>query len=297
MSINETASPDQPLVETYPGPFEEQPSQPPWPAKGPADSLLGVFWAGLVWILSVVFLIFVPLITVIPYLAYKQIAFGTVGDIKTDPNVIFVSILGVVPAHLLTLLLVWFVVTSRGQRPFWSTLGWYWPRNFRPLKTIGLAVVLLVVGWVITSAIGGAETQMDQIINSSLKTRFATAFLAAITGPLIEELVYRGVLYAAIERTLGMKAAVAIVSALFAGVHVAQYYNNLGVIAVISFLSVSLTLVRARSGSLLPSYVMHLVFNSIQAIILVLQPFVGKPATENPTASGFVIHTLAQLFS
>jgi membrane protease YdiL (CAAX protease family) len=77
---------------------------------------------------------------------------------------------------------------------------------------------------------------------------------------------------------------------------VLQYYNNLGVIAVIAFLSISLTLVRARSGSLLPSYVMHLVFNGIQAVILIVQPFAGKPAAENQVG-GFIVHSLARLFS
>jgi membrane protease YdiL (CAAX protease family) len=84
---------------------------------------------------------------------------------------------------------------------------------------------------------------------------------------------------------------------LFAGVHVLQYYNNLGVMAVIVLLSVALTLVRARTGSLLPSYVMHLVFNGIQAIILVVQPFVGKPVIETKAPIGFLIHSLAQLLT
>ena len=61
----------------------------------------------------------------------------------------------------------------------------------------------------------------------------ATAILAVATGPLVEELLYRGLLYAALQKALGMLWAVTIVSGLFAAVHVFQYYNNLGVIAVI----------------------------------------------------------------
>lgn len=248
------------------------------------------------WPLSVVLLAVVPLVTAIPYLVYKQLTSGSVAGLGTDPNLIFFTILGVLPAHVLTFVVVWFIVTQRGRRPFWPTVGWTWPQNFRPLKTIGLAVLLLAAGSALTWQIGGKETQLDQIINSSLKARFATAFLAAVTGPLVEELIYRGIIYSAFQRVFGMVAAVAVVSVLFAGVHVPQYYNNLGVLAVILLLSISLTLVRARSGSLLPSYVMHLVFNGIQAVILVLQPFVGNPATE-PQVSGFLIHAVRSLFS
>lgn len=297
MSINETASPDQLLIETYPGPAQQQPSPPALVTTNPDDPPWGVSQAVLVWFISVALLVFVPILAALPYVLYKFLTYGSANDLGTDPNLIFFSILGVVPTHILTALVVWFVVTNRGRRPFWRTLGWRWPKNFGPWMTIGSAVLLLAAGMLITRLLGGSETQLDQIINSSLKTRFATAFLAAVTGPLVEELVYRGVLYSAFQRALGVSAAVAIVSALFAGVHVLQYYNNLGVIAVISLLSVSLTLVRARSGSLLPSYVMHLVFNGIQAVVLVVQPFVGKSAIEKEAAAGFLIHTLSRLIT
>jgi membrane protease YdiL (CAAX protease family) len=90
--------------------------------------------------------------------------------------------------------------------------------------------------------------------------------------------------------------AVVIVSLLFAGVHVLQYFNNPGVIAVITILSVSLTVVRARTRSLLPSYVIHLVFNSLQAILLILQPLIDKQ--HNPdSAVGALLNLVSTFFS
>jgi membrane protease YdiL (CAAX protease family) len=91
----------------------------------------------------------------------------------------------------------------------------------------------------------------------------------------VEELVYRGVLYSAVERALGKIVAVGVVSLLFAGVHVFQYSNNIAVITVITLLSVTLTLVRAYSGRVLPAFVIHFVFNGIQSLLIVLAPFVG----------------------
>ena len=294
MSSNESASPAKPIIEIQPPSSEQRssvaatpgnPDEPPW----------GVPLALLTWLISVALLLIVPLLAIVPYVLYRIVLLGSTEGLGNDTDLIFISILAVFPAHVLTFLIVWLLVTNRGRLPFWQTLGWSWPENFGPWKSVGLAVLLLGTGWLITWFLGGSETQLDQIIKSSLKTRFATAFLAGLTAPIVEELIYRGVLYSALQRTLGMLWAVAVVSILFTGVHVVQYYNNLGVIAVIAVVSISLTLVRARTGRILPSYVMHLVFNGVQAVILVLQPFVEKPAGEQKTVAALLLQSLSRL--
>ena len=145
----------------------------------------------------------------------------------------------------------------------------------------------------------GEKTALDQLIESSFQARLATAFLAVATGPLVEELVYRGVLYPAFERVLGVGGAIALVSILFAGVHVAQYINNIAVIAVISLLSVVLTTTRAKTGSVLPGFLIHLVFNGVQSILIVLQPFLEKADQATPKAAPAVtvaVHWLRNFF-
>ncbi|MDQ6652566.1 MAG: CPBP family intramembrane metalloprotease [Acidobacteriota bacterium] len=291
------ASPVEPLIEASPDASDRRRSPPAFMSTTPNDPPWGVSQALLIWVISIALLFIVPLLAIIPYVLYRFLLYGSVEGLGTDANLIFISIISVLPAHILTFLIIWFMVTNRGGRAFWQTFGWTWPENFGPWKTIGLALGLFVLAGFITWLVGGSETQLDQVINSSLRARFATAFLAAATGPLVEELIYRGVLYSALQRAMGMIWAVAVVSILFAGVHVLQYYKNLGVIAVIVILSVSLTLVRAFTGRLLPSYVMHLVFNGIQALYLVLQPFVGKPSVEKNAAVGFIIHNLSRLLS
>jgi len=244
------------------------PDDPPW----------GVLKALLTWVMSIGCLVFVPLLVVAPYIIYLATTTGIpqVENLATDKTIQFLSILGVVPAHLLTFAVGWVVVTNWGRYPFWQTLGFTWPASFGPWKATGLAVVLLAVGGGITTLYGGSKTQLDQLIESSYQARLVTAFLAAATGPFVEELVYRGVLYPALQRVMGVGLAIAIVSIMFAGVHVIQYYNNLAVIGVILLLSITLTVVRARTGRLLPSFMIHLVFNSIQSIFLVVQPFFEK---------------------
>lgn len=144
------------------------------------------------------------------------------------------------------------------------------------MLSVVLAVVLFSLAFVITMFYGERKTDLDLMIESSIYTRFITAFVALVTAPLVEELIYRGLLYKALEKAAGVAIAIPVVSLLFAGVHVFQYRNNFAVIAVITLLSITLTVARAVSGKVLPSFIIHLVFNGIQSVLIVLGAFVGK---------------------
>ena len=253
---------------TSPGKPDEipDPDNPPW----------GLVGALATWGVSVALLIIVPVLTLIPYVLYRVAVYGPGEAFRAEQQIIVLSIVGVLPAHFLTLALAWLIVTNRGRRPFWKSLGWSWPRNFGPWKAILLAVLLLGVGLLITTMVRGSETQLDQLIKSSPQARWVVAFLAVATAPLVEEVIYRGVLFAAFQKILGTRWAVVIISGMFLAVHILQYFNNLGVLSVIMILSVALTLVRAYTGSLLPCFVIHLVFNGIQSLVLLLQPWLER---------------------
>jgi len=233
------------------------------------------------WILSLVFLLLVPVIVALHYLIYVWRTHGLPNPqaLATDKTLLFISILGVVPTHLLTLLLVWLVVTEWRRLPFWKTVGFEWPASASPMFGIVacffVAAALYAAGALVTSLWGGSKTDLDLLVESSMRARFATAFVAVFTAPLVEELIYRGVLYSAIEQTLGRVIGFFAVSLLFAGVHVVQYKNNIAVIVVITLFRFTLTFLRAYTGKLLPSFVVHLVFNGVQSIIIVLAPYFG----------------------
>jgi hypothetical protein len=53
-------------------------------------------------------------------------------------------------------------------------------------------------------------------------------------------------------------------------------------------LSLTLTLVRALTDRLLPSVVIHLIFNGIQSVILLLYPFLEKPKVTPPTVPALI---------
>ncbi len=268
------------------------PDNPPW----------GVGAGALVWLASVVLMFAMQLLLVFPYLllSRKLADLASIDqDVMSQPGVILASIIAIIPAHILTIGIVWGLVTRFGKRSFKQTIGWDWGERFGFWTSAGLATLLLLVAWGITVLAGGGETQLDMIIASSPAARFATVFLATASAPFVEELVYRGVLFPAVQRQVGNRmAAVVIVAVLFTVVHVAQYINNPGVIAAVAVLGFAVTYVRAVTGRLLPCIVIHMVFNGIQCFFLVIAYFVPLKV-DNETQTGLLrlsAHALGIVF-
>ena len=101
-----------------------------------------------------------------------------------------------------------------------------------------------------------------------MSVKVLTAILAVFSAPFIEEFVYRGILYPAVESRAGWQVGVAVTSFLFALVHVPQYWQSSAALTVIITLSIVLTLVRAYTGSILPTVVTHFIYNGVQSVML-----------------------------
>jgi membrane protease YdiL (CAAX protease family) len=214
----------------------------------------------------------------------------------TDKTALLLQVISILPAHLLSLALVWAVVTRFGKLPFLASLGLKWSGYGWFLGSLGAGVLLFGVSAGLVWLLGGeTPTRLDQIINSSLAARYTLAGLAVFTAPLVEELIYRGVLYSALQRLVGVAPAVIIVIGVFTLIHVPQYLPNYAVIAAVGFLSVSLTVIRAYTGRLLPCIVIHFVFNGVQAVVLVIEPHLPKSTQTGEQAVGMLLR-LGQSF-
>ena len=270
-----------------PAPTSGQDIQSP-PTPGPSDTWLTWLEVGkavVLWATSFFLLLFVPLIVALPYAVYRIVQLGAdaAQTLPTDKLLLFFSVLGILPAHLLTLTVIWAVISAGGRKPFWKTIGFEWPEGLSPsVTTIActmLALVLFGLAQLVTYIYGERKTDLDLLIESSVYARIATAFMATATAPLVEEVIYRGVLYRALEKAAGIAVAIPVVSLLFAGVHVWQYRNNVAVIIVITVLSIVLTVSRALTKRMLPAFIIHLAFNGIQSILIVLGGFIDTDPT------------------
>ncbi len=264
------------------------PDNPPWGLLAALGVLVG----------SLVLLAIVPIAAIIPYLIWLRPDPQMIGGIiTTDKTALLIAILANLPAHLLTFALCWMVVTRLGKRPFWHTLGWSWSPRVGFGASIGIGVGLFLLGVGISQIFTEQETQLSRIINSSLAVRYSVVAMATLTAPLAEELVYRGVLYSALQRAVGLVWGVIGVMLVFALIHVPQYYPSWGAITTIVVLSLTLTLLRAYTGRLLPCVVVHTIFNSISSVAILLEPHFknATPAPDQPAASALLFPLVARL--
>ncbi len=264
---------DIPVRIAEPVPLLVTPDNPPWNS-----------WAAIgVWAFSVMMIVFLPAVFLLPYLAYAGVMTESAEKLAefaaTDPTSIVVQMLAIVPAHLLTLGLAWIVVTRRGRFSSRQTLGWtggglrWWHHVLIFVAFFGLAVV-------VSSYFPESENQLTRILKSSRAAVFVVALMATFTAPLVEEVIYRGVLYSAFQRTAGKVFAVVAVTLIFSLVHVPQYYESPSTVLLLTVLSLILTLMRVYSGSLLPSIIFHTMVNGVQSIALIAEPYfvpTGEP--------------------
>lgn len=254
-----------------------QPNDPPW------NSLE----ATGVWIASVFFILLIPTLFLLPYLAMQDPPILESSQIvefaKSDPTSIFLQIVAIIPAHVLTILLAWFVVTRTKKHDFRRMLGW----SGGGVKWWHYCIILgmfFLVAALVGSSFPEQENDLIRILKSSRSAVYIVAFVATFTAPVVEEVVYRGVLYSAFQRTFGVAAGFVLVTFLFALVHVPQYYPSFSTIFLLTLLSVILTMVRVWSNNLLPCIILHTLFNALQSVFLIAEPLVPKPETPGQVA-------------
>ena len=245
---------------------------PPW------NSIIAV----LFWLFSILVILIAQGAAAAAYSSYSGLSLE---NSFKDPSMLVATIIAVLPAHIVTLAVGWMIVTRMGTYSFSKMLGMEWG-GFRWWHLILMLLAMVSLFALFLALFGEKENDFDKLLKSSRGAVYAVAFIATFSAPIVEEVVYRGVFYGAVRRSFNTFAAVLLISVLFAGVHLPQYWGDLATISSLFTLSVGLTLVRAFTRNLLPCIVLHFVFNGIQTTLLVLEPWI-KPYLDKPVVTGF----------
>jgi membrane protease YdiL (CAAX protease family) len=160
--------------------------------------------------------------------------------------------------------MIMFVEGKLHQR-FWPAIRWIWPaRYWLALVVLGAALVSL------QSLERFFHLPKHIPMEEFLKTPSAailTAVFAVSLGPLMEELFFRGFLYPVIARRMGIFVAIAITSLAFGLIHGAQLGFAWGLVLIIFIVGIVLTVVRAKTGSVAASFLVHVAYNSTLVIL------------------------------
>jgi membrane protease YdiL (CAAX protease family) len=147
-----------------------------------------------------------------------------------------------------------------------SLLGLRRPGSWsRALGISMLVVIAVIVAGVVVEPFGNPEREQGLIPSGWDSHRIAqfTAFAIVVTivGPIVEELMFRGVGYGLLE-PFGRGRAIVIVGLAFALIH--------GLFAgflVIATFGIGITYLRSRTGSIYPCIILHASYNALGLVL------------------------------
>lgn len=249
---------------------------PPRP-EYPAD--LQITWS---WTHFVIFIFFsfISLVIIQGFLAIAVLPH----DQKLTPKQMEQFLLSK-PQFAIGSMLIWYAVVFfflyvtlsllRGH-PFWECLGW---RKIRaaangkarnPFVFVlgGCGLSLLVA--LLTSRMKTPDQMPIEELFKFRSTAFLFMAMAVLVAPLVEETLFRGYLYPLFARSFGVTPSILITGTLFGLMHGAQLGWTFSLVTVLIVVGIVFTLVRARTGSVFASYLMHLGYNSLIAVAAII---------------------------
>ncbi len=243
-----------------PSPVASIPAVPP-PIENPA-------WNG--WdVLAIVGLAFVTILVSqfailfgAHFLLYPRIPLT---DLAQKPLLLLVSqfmIDGAVAIYLFLL------VEGKYHVRFWQAIRWNWPDQ--KWKWLGFGVVMLLALSVLENILPMPKDTPFEKLFARPRDAYLLAIIAVTLGPLVEELFFRGFFYPVVARRLGAVWGILLTSLPFAVMHLPQYGYAWGALLVILIVGVVCGIVRAVTGSVGASFLVHAGYNGTQMLIAVL---------------------------
>lgn len=178
--------------------------------------------------------------------------------------------------YALLFLFLYVTLTVLRGSPFWRSLGWKMPNRSSAghLKSpwayffSGCALSLLVA--TITAKVQVPEHVPIQDIFKYKNTALLFMAMAVLIAPVVEETIFRGYLYPLMAKSFGVLPGIVVTGVLFGLMHGYQLGWTVSLVSTLIFVGVIFTLVRARTGTVFYSFLLHLGYNSTIAFIAIV---------------------------
>jgi membrane protease YdiL (CAAX protease family) len=152
-------------------------------------------------------------------------------------------------------------LSVRGIDIAWGLLTW--------LAAVVLQAVVLAIlmGFDVPVASNASGLTDDSIPTWYL---VATALAAVVAAPLVEELVFRGVVLASLTERLGAPGAVVVQGLIFGAVHADPLFgwSNLGLVLVLGSVGMVFGTAAHLTGRLGAAVIAHALFNGVVMVVL-----------------------------
>ena len=189
--------------------------------------------------------------------------------------------------YALLFLFLYVTLTVLRGCPFWKSLGWKTPNaaSAGSLKTpwkyfLSGGMLSLLVSF-ITAKVQAPEHLPIQELFKYKNTAILFMAMAVFIAPLVEETIFRGYLYPLMAKSFGVVPGIIVTGVLFGLMHGYQLGWTLSLVLTLIFVGVVFTFVRARTGTVFASFLLHLGYNSTIAVVTILGT---KGFTSMPTS-------------
>src|SRR5271154_2180498 len=240
---------------------------------GPIDPLLPedlrVPWGWIDLLILVVLAFFGTFgisLLVLKGFAISGVNFHQVQTVSGDKNLFLILNQAILSLALLAYLAAQMRFGFRA--PFWRTIGW------RPLQTgqtpravayLGLIFSGFLVAILVTLSSSAFKTSTKMPIEQFFQDRRSALLLMSLgvlLAPVLEETIFRGYIYPVVARSFGITAGIFVTGTLFGLLHASQLWGGWAQIALLVLVGIVFTYARARTHTVLASYLLHVSYNS-----------------------------------
>jgi membrane protease YdiL (CAAX protease family) len=198
---------------------------------------------------------FVLALTIGLYVRHYRTPQVAVLDIITRPEIgLAAEVLG----YLIILGVMYWFAGSSGEPPL-KAIRWNWPKRWPVFLGCGVALAagFLSVGSLLPMP---KEVPMDEFFRTPRLAWLVSVF-GVTMAPLLEELYFRGFLYPALGRWIGMASSIAVTGIAFGALHAVQLGFHWAPLLILASVGIVLTTVRAVTRSVASTLLMHVGYN------------------------------------
>jgi membrane protease YdiL (CAAX protease family) len=183
-----------------------------------------------------------------------------VADDEDTRNLLYSYSTAVAGLFQYALMLGFALLIARGTN-FRETFALHRPHSWRRAawQTAVALVAIWVVGAALSPLLNAGEEQgfVPEEWRSDRAVAFAAnAAVVAVVGPVVEELLFRGLGYSLFQAQFGATAAVLLTAGAFAAAH-----GLLEGLPILFAFGVAVALLRRSTGSIYPGTILHCIFN------------------------------------
>jgi membrane protease YdiL (CAAX protease family) len=179
----------------------------------------------------------------------------------------------VLSSALLSLPIIYLSTVKFGRRPFKELVRWRLPLHVPTWMGVLIALVAGILLDAVTLALRKplVAPTMRSLYQGSLPEVLVLILAVVGIAPLMEEILFRGLLYTSVAARLGVPAGIGITALSFGAIHVCTYGTDWYSVLQTLILGLMLTGLRAWTRSLWPCTVAHVannLYSTVETLIL-----------------------------